>query len=318
MRYFAPTELTATHRKVIDEDAPSWVIEELTDPRPRAVRHGSNRWVGVAIGVAVAAVGFGFVSHITDPAPTPGSQAAAGATAGAPASAKVTAPSTTDDTAVIAPMTPLVISSPVRGATVDGGLVEVRGVAERPLGGVHLSIVLGDAVLGWTNLEIDQAGPFRTEVPIYAPAFEVPAVLRIEGLALGIEPGRSLSIDLHLNAGAPVGLWRAGLAPSAPDTVLISGFAPLPTGRVARHSQDRDRAGPRRARGRRECGRREARIGRWSADRTRLLPFAVRPRRPRLGPRGRTGRRRVVAGPGPREGRERSRSRSWPDQTSRR
>ena len=57
-------------------------------------------------------------------------------------------------------------------------------------------------------------------------------MLRIEGLPLGIEPGRSLSIDLHLNAGAPVGLWRAGLAPSAPDTVLISGFAPLPTGRV--------------------------------------------------------------------------------------
>jgi hypothetical protein len=180
----------------------------------------SNRWLGVAIAIAVAIVGFGFVGHWTSEGPAP-------ATPG---------PALADDTrsrSAEAPdgdLAPFVVTTPADGDTIHGGVVEISGFARRPIGTIHLAILLGDAVLGWTNLEVGEPGRVTTSIRVFAPSFGVPVVLRIASGASSHGPGVEMSIGLRLHAPAGIGIWRTVIGgPNESPSVLVEGFGPETT-----------------------------------------------------------------------------------------
>src|SRR3954463_6702846 len=72
MRYVAPVEplrgASAGARSVGADDLDDLRIVEPTHMEHGVVRSGSRRWVGILVGIAVAATGFGFVHHGSGPA----------------------------------------------------------------------------------------------------------------------------------------------------------------------------------------------------------------------------------------------------------
>lgn len=218
MKYTGP--LGTTHTKTAGEPADpamDWVIEDLTEYQQVGSIARSKRWLGVAIAVVVAIVGFGFAGGLTTPKP-PTTSPRPGLGDGP---AIVAAPSAST-------MQPFEVTVPGDGARVDGSVVEVDGWAGRPLGTVHMAIRLGDAVLGWTNLEVPAAGPVHAAIRVFAPAFEVPVVLRVGGAPSDGGAAFETDVGLRLGLTTPVDLWRTSVRTDGTSaTILVDGFGPM-------------------------------------------------------------------------------------------
>jgi hypothetical protein len=212
--------LGTTHTTTAGEPADAamdWVIEELTENEQVGGARGSNRWLGVAIAIAVAIVGFGLAGGLTTRKP-PTTSPRTGLGEG-PAIVAEPSPSAVE---------PFEVIVPGDGARVDGSVVEVDGWAERPLGTVHLAIRLGDVVLGWTNLEVPAAGPVHASIRVFAPAFEVPVVLRVGGVPSDGGAAFETDVDLRLGLTTPVDLWRTSVRTDETSaTILVDGFGPM-------------------------------------------------------------------------------------------
>jgi hypothetical protein len=199
------------------DTAMDWVMEEMTEKQQVGGVAGSKRWLGVAIAVAVAVVGFGFAGDLTTHKP-PTTSPRTGLGDGP---VIVAVPSASAEE-------PFEVTVPGDGARVDGSVVEVGGWAGRPLGTVHMSIRLGDAILGWTNLEVPVAGPVHAAIRVFAPAFEVPVVLGLGGAPSGGGPAFETDVGLRLGLTTPVGIWRTSVrTDGASATILVDGFGPM-------------------------------------------------------------------------------------------
>jgi len=211
-------------------------IEELTGVERDLVSPRSSRWIGLFLTVAVAIIGYGFVSHASDPpttsrAPEPAGPGDAGWLPHVPRNGGE-GPMAADPAADNA----LTITAPAGGSTitggvaVTGGVVVVEAVAGRPLGTVHVSVAIGEAVLGWRDVDVRRAGPLELRIPVFAPAFDAPVVLRLAAAAMGGEPGVVVSRDLRLDVPSAVGFWDAvptGIVDDAGRAeLLIQGYGP--------------------------------------------------------------------------------------------
>lgn len=218
MKYTVTIQAPGTEKAQAGADFdPEPVIEDLTEFRRAADTPWSNRWLGVVIALAVAIVGLGFTGHwmSVDLASSQVSQAKASV---APAP---TATATVDNAS-------FVLISPVDGSLLDGGVVEIRGASRRALGTVHVSVWLGDAVLGWTNLEIRAAEPVLATVRVFAPAVDLPVKLRIESAKSPAGPGVEILRDLRIRTTTTVGLWPVRVTTAdASGTVVVDGFGPI-------------------------------------------------------------------------------------------
>ena len=70
---------------------------------------------------------------------------------------------------------PMTLFAPEAGELVDGGAVEVRGSADRPLGTVRAILSVAGRQIAASELEVDREGPFSIDVPFVAPPFATAA-----------------------------------------------------------------------------------------------------------------------------------------------
>jgi len=193
-------------------DEPSWVIEELMPHEQVLQLPGPDRRVAVACALTALIVGLGLVGQWLDgmgPMPV----------AAVPAEANLRAsPAPT-------PSAALTIVSPADGDEVTGAIVEVRGVAREPLGTIHLAIRLGDAVLGWKNLDVGHAGPIAAAIDVFAPPFDVPVELLISRRD---GPESTVRRSIHLRASGWIQVWRSTLTRlDGGRWLTLEGVAPL-------------------------------------------------------------------------------------------
>jgi hypothetical protein len=191
----------------------SWEVDELTEVRETLGSRWSNRWLGAIVAIAVGIVGFGFIGQ---------------GSAGKPSSPEVAGVEIVDPDRLPLSEAPFPLTAPVEGAVVRGGLVEVRGIASRSLGSIHLAVVMGDAVLGWTNVDSRGAGPVVAVIPVFAPRFDAPAELRIDVVSSRVGDGSRFAVPLRIHSPDEVGLWRIVTGgPTDAPTVIAEGFAAL-------------------------------------------------------------------------------------------
>jgi hypothetical protein len=206
------------------DDATAWEIEDLTEANAGLGVGRTTLWIGVLLAVLVAIVGFGFIGRTT-------SEEAIAGSSTTPVPGAATHPR--DLELATTSSDPLVVTAPREGAGVAGGVVKVEGMASRALGTVHLAVRLGNAVLGWANVEVAAAGPMKGTVHVFAPAFDVPVELRIDSAGSVGRPGVALVIRVHLNAAAGVGLWSAGIVDQgSTPVVVVHGYANRSDGTV--------------------------------------------------------------------------------------
>ncbi|MFL5674278.1 MAG: hypothetical protein ACJ779_04680 [Chloroflexota bacterium] len=199
------------------DESPRWEIEDLTDVHDRIGPDRTALWFGVAVAVIAAVIGFGFVGRVTTPE-TPVRAEAAIATARPPV-----VPSD--------PAAALRISSPVAGALVDAAVITVTGDARQPIGLTHFAVHLGDAVLGWSNVDISAAGAFSVTIRVFAPPFDVPADLRIDAAAAVDRAAIALTVPIVLRSGD--GIWSARRSSrSVRPAIEVEGVGPLVDGHV--------------------------------------------------------------------------------------
>ena len=74
----------------------------------------------------------------------------------------------------------------------------VRGVADRPLGRVHIAAIAGSTELGTTEAIVTAAGPFAASVSMIKPAWETAVELRITSV-----DGKDPSAPLATRARCP-------------------------------------------------------------------------------------------------------------------
>src|SRR3954451_18029593 len=207
---------SARRREGMDE-SPRWEIEDLTDVHGRIGPDRTALWFGVAVAVIAAVIGFGFVGRVMTPETPVGAEAAI-ATARPPV-----VPSD--------PAAALRISSPVAGALVDAAVITVTGDARQPIGLTHFAVHLGDAVLGWSNVDIPAAGAFSVTIRVFAPPFDVPADLRIDAAAAVDRAAIALTVPIVLRTSD--GIWSARRSSrSVRPAIEVEGVGPLVDGHV--------------------------------------------------------------------------------------
>ncbi len=141
------------------EPANVWEEEtEHADYAPRPLAGRSRRlWLGVVAIAIVAGVGFAGRFLPDDHRELPGSGSAGGTTP-----------------AVGLPFT---ITSPEANGTIKGATIDVSGTADESVTNIHLGVVVGGAVIGWTTVQVDRAGSWSTSIPVFAPPVGVEAQL---------------------------------------------------------------------------------------------------------------------------------------------
>ncbi len=126
---------------------------------------GPSRWTLLVVGLIAAIAGFGYVGREPDPAPK--------SVADAPATPMPSMPVATADDGHLR------LQVPVEGSVIGGGTMVVRGVADRPLGRIHIAAVAGTTEVGTADVIVTAAGPFAASVSMIEPAWKVAVDLRI-------------------------------------------------------------------------------------------------------------------------------------------
>lgn len=126
---------------------------------------GPSRWTLLVVGLIAAIAGFGYVGREPDPAPK--------SVADAPAAPMPSMPVATADDGHLR------LQVPVEGSVIGGGTMVVRGVADRPLGRIHIAAVAGTTEVGTADVIVTAAGPFAASVSMIEPAWKVAVDLRI-------------------------------------------------------------------------------------------------------------------------------------------
>jgi hypothetical protein len=103
---------------------------------------------------------------------------------------------------------PMTLFAPEAGALVEGGTVEVRGSADRPLGTVRAILSVAGRQIAASELELDREGPFSIDVPFIAPPFATSAEITVASAG---------------QLGAPIQRRAVSLRP--PADVAIHAFA---------------------------------------------------------------------------------------------
>ena len=134
------------------------------------------------------------------------------------------------------------ITDPAADATIKGATIDVTGVTTEPVPMLHLGVVVGGAVIGWTMVKLDRPGPWSVSIPVFAPPVAVEAQLLASSVtpgvpfprtALQMQATASIRRDLSLRSGGPVGFWPASIDASGATTIVsVGGCAPVGLGRV--------------------------------------------------------------------------------------
>lgn len=190
----------------------------------RMTGRGRRLWAAMAVAAIVASVGFlGRFATDERGAPTTGS------TLGRASMASEVA-------------LPYSIVSPALDARISGAVVEVRGDTTESAGTIHLGLVVGEAVIGWTTVRIDRPGPWSASMPVFAP----PVTVEAELLASTLEPGavaprtalqmrRAAQVErsFTLLSNGPIAFWPATTDRASASThIRVTGCAPLVIGSV--------------------------------------------------------------------------------------
>ncbi len=214
---------------VVGSDPEWWAqdpIPEIEEFEPTALRvNRGNRRLGVVVALAAGIVGLGLAGHWSD---HPGIESAAAGTSPTRATLELDEPGPSASVERSAPLFTLL--SPKAGTTITGGIVEVHGVARQGLGLVHLSVVLGNAVLGWTNVDVPRAGPVDSAIRFFAPSFIVPVELRVNQAT---ESRFALSRSFNVDARGRVQLWGVAVdGPLDAPALVVDGFGALTRGPI--------------------------------------------------------------------------------------
>lgn len=159
----------------------------------------------------MAVTGYGFVNHVAGPA-KPG---LIGGTGGPNRTVAVTPTGPANATASGRIDAAMIVTTPMAGATVTSGLavtgavVVVDAIAHRPLGVVHASVSIGDAVLGCRDVDVETADRLEVRIPVFPPAFDAPVVLHIGSGPFAGQLGFTMARDLRLDIPSVVGFWDA-------------------------------------------------------------------------------------------------------------
>jgi hypothetical protein len=238
MKYLGPIDIqaaTVPQSSGGDAAGVGWQLEELGAPISGPVTGPSSRWLALVVGVAVAAIGFGFAGHGSDASVTVPPSAAAPANVPGPSGP------TTDAEQPAPAKASLEIVAPVAGTVISTPIVDVHAIATRPLGTVHLAVTLGDAVLGWRTITVADPGPVDVAIPVFAPTFEAPVTLTVSAGSTSGTPRFSIDRSFAMRIPLSAGIWAAAAAERASSTdVRIRGFAPLSAETVGVELLDRD------------------------------------------------------------------------------
>jgi hypothetical protein len=160
-------DLSVIGRERLEEQA---ILEELSGS-PTSVRAADRRWMVALAGIA-ASVCVGFVGAFVAP---PSADTDLRSVDGPPR------PTAWGSAAAQSPAPPIDLLLPAGGALVTGGQVAVDLTAA-PGRKVHVSVTVGDAVLGWRDVVTNEDGAWKGEVPVFAPRVALPAVVHAAAL----------------------------------------------------------------------------------------------------------------------------------------
>jgi hypothetical protein len=147
---------------------PLATLDDLTIDGPveeRGATGGTSRWTLLVIGLIVAIAGFGYVARDAGPAPACVAATPTGPVASVPVAT--------------AGEVGLRLEQPIEGGAIRGSDIVVRGVADRPLGRVHIAAIAGTSEVGTTDTIVTAAGPFTASLSMIEPAWRVGVELRI-------------------------------------------------------------------------------------------------------------------------------------------
>jgi hypothetical protein len=216
-----PTDVSHGGRSsVLGENRIDAWIDELTPPSEVRIFPARHRRIGVIAFLVFAFVAVGIVGRWTEHGGLTGASPLSQPTPSEAGTARSAVPSS-------APTGGFELISPTDGQDIRGAVVHVTGVASGNIRRLQFSVVLGDAVLGWTTHDVSEAGRQDVSIRVFAPPFRALAELHVEGGDAG--PGRvSLSRSIALSPSGVVQLWSAEsrMVGTACD-LAVEGVAPL-------------------------------------------------------------------------------------------
>jgi len=202
-------DLSTVGRTRDDEQA---TIEELSGAQQ--VGGTDRRWLLALAGIA-AFVCLGFVSSAVAPPSTQNLE---------PAVEPRVMP--TDSRPATSSRLPIEVLQPVAGASVNGGRVAVS-LRATPHSRVHVSVAVGDAILGWRDVVTDGDGSWAGAVRVFASRVALPAAVTAVA-RFGQQPIEART-PVVLVGGSLVIVWDAGVNEAADGRALVrfAGSAPL-------------------------------------------------------------------------------------------
>ena len=219
-----PTMDLSTVGRTRDEEQA--ILEELSDSRPTGGT--DRRWLLAIAGVA-AVICLGFVSNSVAPPSVrnayPGDDRAVASDAPRLALGDDPRNSTPPSQRAIE------LRLPADGASVTGGLVQVRLHSSSQVK-IHVSVSIGDAIIGWRDVKTESDGSWEGAVRVFAPRIALPATVSVA--ALLPQGPIEASGAIVLEGGGQVVLWDASIvaATNQMPTVGYRASAPLDVARV--------------------------------------------------------------------------------------
>ena len=197
-----PTMDLSTVGRTRDEEQA--VLEELSGTA--AGRRTDRRWLLAIAGIA-AVICFGFVSNSVAPPSGDGRQSRR-PTSPRRRTHPGSRPTTTRVPRPRRRRRAIELRLPADGASVTGGDVPVS-LRTAPQTKVHVSVSVGDAIIGWRNVTTGPDGAWEGAVRVFAAHVALPATVHV--IALLPRGAAEAAATITLNGGAQVVLWDASI-----------------------------------------------------------------------------------------------------------